>query len=66
MINIEVVDLDELNNFGIHHFFSWNHFGSQILVWTYHFWKIQILNVQILLNEEMVNTKVVYLDFTKF
>ena len=30
MTKIKVVDLDELNNFCIHHFYIWNHFGLKI------------------------------------
>ena len=43
MTKIKVVDNNELNNFSIHHFLCWNHFGSQILVWTCHFFKISNL-----------------------
>ena len=34
MTKIKVVDLDELNNFCIHHFYIWNHLGFENLVWT--------------------------------
>jgi hypothetical protein len=37
MTKIKVVYLDELNNFGIHYFFSWNNLGVQIMVWTCYF-----------------------------
>ena len=37
MTKIKVVDINELNNFGIDHFLCWKHFGSQILVRTCHF-----------------------------
>ena len=40
---IKVVDINELNNFGIHHFLCWNHFESQILVRTCHFLTFQNL-----------------------
>jgi hypothetical protein len=62
MTKIKVVDIIELNNFGIHHFLCWNHFGSQILVRTYHFLKFQIWKVQILSNDKMTKIKVVDLD----
>ena len=59
MTKIKVVDINELNNFGIHHFLCWNHFGSQILVRTCHFLKFQIWKVQILINDKMTKIKVV-------
>jgi len=59
MTKIKVVDINELNNFGIHHFLCWNHFGSQILVRTCHFLKFQIWKVQILSNDKMTKIKVV-------
>ena len=40
---IKVVDLDELYNFGIHHFFSWNHLMVENLVRTCHFFKFENL-----------------------
>ena len=61
MTKIKVVDINELNNFGIYHFLCWNHFGSQILVWTCYFLKFQIWKVQILSNYKMTKIKVVYL-----
>jgi predicted phage gp36 major capsid-like protein len=54
MTKIKVVDIHELNNFGIYHFLCWNQFGSQILVRTYHFLKFQILS-----NDKMTKIKVV-------
>ena len=62
MTKIKVVDINELNNFGIHHFLCWNHFGSQILVRTCHFLKFQIWKVQIFSNDKMTKIKVVDLD----
>jgi hypothetical protein len=62
MTKIKVVYIYELNNFGIHHFLRWNHFGSQILVRTYHFLKIQIWKVPILSNDKMTKIKVVDID----
>ena len=56
MTKIKVVDINELNNFGIHHFLCWNHFGSQILVRTCHFLKFQIWMVQILSNDKMTSS----------
>ena len=41
---IKVVDLDELYNFGIHHFFSWNNLMVENLVITCHFFKLKKLN----------------------
>ena len=41
---IKVVDLDELYNFGIHHFFSWNHLMVENLVRTCYFFKFEKLN----------------------
>jgi hypothetical protein len=46
MTNIKVVDLDELYNFYIHHFFNWNHLVYQNLVWSCHFSKFIIRIVQ--------------------
>ena len=43
MIKIKVVDLDELYNFGIHHFFSWNHLMVENHVRTCHFFKFENL-----------------------
>jgi len=59
MTKIKVVDIHELNNFGIHHFLCWNQFGSQILVRTCRFSKFQIWKVQILSNDKMTKIKVV-------
>jgi hypothetical protein len=39
------LDLGELNNFGIHHFLSWNHLGAQILVWTSETWQWNMCNI---------------------
>ena len=44
MIKIKVVDLDELYNFGIHHFFIWNHLMVENLVRTCYFFKFENLN----------------------
>ena len=62
MTKIKVVDINELNNFVIHHFLCWNQFGSQILVRTYRFSKFQIWKVQILSNDKMTKIKVVYIN----
>jgi ferredoxin-fold anticodon binding domain-containing protein len=62
MTKIKVVDIHELNNFGIHHFLCWNQFGSQILVRTCRFSKFKNWKVQILSNDEMTKIKVVDLD----
>jgi hypothetical protein len=59
MTKIKVIDINELNNFGIHHFLCWNHFGTQILVRTCDFLKFQIWKVQILSNDKMTKIKVV-------
>ena len=56
---IKVVDLDELYNFGIHHFFSWNHLMVENLIRTYHFFlNLKIWIAQTLLNEknDQINT----------
>ena len=42
MTKIKVVDLDELYNFGIHHFFSLNHLMVENLVRTCHFLNLKI------------------------
>ena len=59
MTKIKVVDINELNNFVIHYFLCWNHFGSQIFVWTCCFSKIPIWKVQNLSNDKMTKIKVV-------
>ena len=59
MTKIKVVDINGLNNFGIHHFLWWNHFGSQSLVQTCYFLKFQIWKVQNLSNDKMTKIKVV-------
>ena len=40
----KVLDLDELYNFGIHHFFSWNHLLVENLMRTCYFLKFKYLN----------------------
>ena len=59
MTKIKVVDLDELYNFGIHHFFSWNHLVFQNLVRTCHFLNLKIWIAQTLSNEknDQINTE---------
>ena len=55
MTKIKVVDLDELNNFCIHHFYIWNHLGFENLVWT-----CQILNFKMcktLLHPSLIKLK---------
>jgi hypothetical protein len=45
MTNIKVVDLDEWYNFGIHHFFSWNHFRFQNLIRSSHIHKCSLIHI---------------------
>ena len=62
MTKIKVVDLDELNNFYIHDFFSWDHLVFQNLVLSYNFLKFKIWIVQNLSHEKMTKIEVVHLD----
>ena len=58
MTKIKVVDLDELYNFGIHHFFGWNHLMVENLVRTCYFLNMKIWIAQTLTNEknDQINT----------
>jgi hypothetical protein len=68
MTYIKFVELDELSNIGIHHFFSWNHFGFQIWSKIITFKTIQIFNSQTWSHEKDQTQQIIFIehDFTKF
>ena len=41
MIKIKVIDLDELYNFVVDDFFSWNHLVYENIVWSCHIFKFK-------------------------
>ena len=60
--SIIVVDLDELYNFVVALFFSWDYLLFQNLVWSCHFLKFKIWIVQTKFDGEMTKIKVIDLD----
>jgi hypothetical protein len=62
MTKIKVLNLDELYNFYIHDFSSWNHLLFKNIVWSCHFMKFKIWTFQTKSYKKMTKMKVINLD----
>jgi hypothetical protein len=62
MTKIKVIDLDELYNFVVDDFFSWNHLIFENVVWSCHILKFKFKLFKQSHIEKMTKTKVIDLD----
>ena len=63
MIKTKVVDIDDLYNFDVHDFFSWNRLVFENIVWTYHNLKFKFYIGQS--NSDGEITKIAYVALNK-
>ena len=59
MTKIKVIDLDELYNFVVDDFFSWNHLVFENIVWSCHIFKFKFKLFKQMLYRKMTKIKVV-------
>ncbi len=62
MTEIKVIDIDELFNFVVDNFFSWNHLVFENIVWSCHIFKFKFKLFKKKLHRKVIKIKVIDLD----